>query len=53
MSNIFRNRSAKNAGNISIYELSIKNSGTSLSSIRKSGKPYKQGVPGLFLFLCY
>lgn len=26
---------------------------SSLNSIRKSGKPYKQGVPGLFLFLCY
>ena len=25
----------------------------SLNSSHKSGKPYKQGVPGLFLLLCY
>ena len=26
---------------------------TSLNSKHKSGKPYKQGVPGLFFLLCY
>ena len=31
----------------------IKPNFASLNSIHKSGKPYKQGVPGLFLFLCY
>ena len=26
---------------------------SSLNSKHKSGKPYKQGVPGLFFLLCY
>ena len=31
----------------------IKPNFASLNSSYKSGKPYKQGVPGLFLLLCY
>ena len=53
--NVWKRRilSIQNSIDNHIKTTRIKPNFASLNSSHKSGKPYKQGVPGLFLLLCY